>query len=199
VTAAEIGLGRIQQAVTLLMFQNLNAAIVEQDTVWSARDATFYAAMGRENPAYSCEPIAPDSFYVGTIPSLMKGPPESYPNCSVIAYMATPIPTDNDWAEMYNATLAVELLVKGYNEHEVNARIQRTVEAAHSVLISDKNRRIPDADGTALTPQISNTPTITIGDVFVGHGSNMYDASEQIRWYWQGGRLQYQMERFTSY
>jgi len=197
VATLEIGLERLQRAVTLLMYQNLNTAIAAQSATWTTRDAAFYSAMGRSNHGITVESFPGDNFYSGTIPSLISAPLSSYPNCCCIAYIANPQATDNDWAEMYNVVLAIELMVKSErSEEEVNARIQRTVEAAHSVLTSDKNRRIPEGNsGANLVPQIQNTPSVTIGDVFVRHEGT--DANN--RWFWQGGRLQYLMEKLVAY
>lgn len=197
----EIGLERLQRAVTLLMAQNINAQITEVNTMWSARDAAFYAAMGRTDPEISCESISPDNMYSGTIPSLISSPREMYPNLCVIAYIAAPRRTDLDWSELYDIALSVEIMVKSErSEEEVNARIQRTLEAAHYVLTSDKARRIPEGnDGENLVPQISNTPSVTIGDVFVKHGSEIMDTDPNDRWFWQGGRLQYAIEKLVSY
>ena len=200
-TAVEIGLERVQRAVTLLMAQNLNDEISAVNAIWDARDATFFSAMGRANPQFTCEMVSPDNMYSGTIPSLISSPREAYPNLCVIAYIAAPRRTDDDWCETYDLALAVEIMVKSErSEEEVNARIQRTIEAAHSVLTSDKTRRIPEGnDGENLVPQISNTPNVTIGDVFVKHGSAITDTDPNDRWFWQGGRLQYSMEKLISY
>jgi hypothetical protein len=195
----EIATERLQRAVALLMAQEINTAIDAQNTVWAARDATWFAAMGRSNPNFTVQHIAPDNIYSGTIPSLMAGRLEDYPNCCVIAYIANPRRTDDDWMEHYDVTLAIELLVASRSQEEVNARIQRTVQAAHSVLTSDKNRRIPDESGENLVSQIANTPLITIGDVFVKHGDDIFDTDPQDQWCWQGGRLQYGIETVMSY
>jgi hypothetical protein len=93
--------------------------------------------------------------------------------------------------------LSVELMVKSQkSEEEVNARIQRTIEAAHSVLVSGSKRRIPEGnEGEYLVPQISGTPTATIGDVFVRHENT----DPEDRWFWQGGRLQYSIDKIMNY
>ncbi len=192
-----LDLERIQRAATLLLFQNMNTQIAAQNTLWDARDATFYAALGRTDPSITVESIPPDNFYPGTIPSLIVAPLERYPNVCCIAYVAVPQQTDNDWGELYRLTLGVEMMVKSErSEEEVNARIQRTVEAAHAVFTSDANRRLPEGSGGEnLVWQLGNTPVASIGDVFVRHEGT--DASN--RWYWQGGRLEYIVDRYVDY
>lgn len=196
-TSVELGLERIQRAALLLMVQNLSTAIAAQNTVWSARDATFYSAMGRANPGITVENIAPDNMYPGTIPSLIDAPIENYPNLCSLAYIGTPQPSNDDWGEMYSVSLIIEVMVKSIkSEEEVNARIQRTLEAVNSVLKSNDNRRLPEGnDGENLVTQISRVPLKTIGEVFVKHQGTDPNA----RWYHQGGSLTYQVDKFSRY
>lgn len=191
----DIGLEKLQRAVAVLIAENINDAIDAVDASWTARDAAWVAAIGRPDPGFTIEHIAPDNVYSGTIPSLITSPAENFPNCSVIAYVAAPTGADQDVMERYSITLAVEFMVKHLSSEEVvNTRIQRTLEAAHSVLISDENRRIPDFDGP-LVPQISSMPTVTISDVFVRHTSG--DPTE--RSFYQHGSLTYRIDKFAGY
>jgi hypothetical protein len=196
-----IGLEKVQRAVTLMMAENINNAIDEQNALWELKDQAFFDAMNQENPEFVVEYIAPDNFYSGTIPSLISAPRSSYPNLCVIAYIATPRMNTEDWGELYQLNLAIEIMVKSEkSEQEVNSRIQRTLEAAHIVLTSDKARRIPDEDGVGIVPQIAVNPTATIGDVFVRHeGVGEMSADPDARWFWQGGSLTYQIDKFMCY
>lgn len=196
-STVDIGLERLQRAVTLLMYQNINTAIAAQNTLWDARDATFYAAMGRQDPSITVESISPDQMYPGTIPSLIEAPMENYPNLCVIAYAGRPQNANDDWGEFYAVNLTVEIMVKSQrSEEECNARIQRTLEAAHSVLTSDKNRRIPEGSaGENLVPQIPRGPVATIGNVFVKH----VDRDANLRWFYQGGSLTYIIDKYAKY
>ena len=192
----DIGMEQIQRNTALLLIQNLNDAIADQNTLWMERDEDFYVASGRTNPEISVEEISTDHIYSGTIPSLIDKPMEFYPNCCVIAYIAQPQRGDDDWMERYQVALALEIMVKSESsEEEVNARIHRTLAAANFVIASDKNRRLPDADGESLVPQISGGPAVTIGEVFVKHkGTDPND-----RWFYQGGSLTYLVDKFSSY
>lgn len=191
-----VGLERIQRAVTLLIIQNINTAIDAQNTLWTARDATFYAAAGRTNPMFSVEHIASEHVYSGTIPSLINSPAENFPNCSVIAYIANPMSLSDDEMERYSITLAVEFLVRADNEEEVNVRIQRTLEAAHSVLTSYENRQIPEGNGgTPLVTRMGNMPVVTISDVFVRHTNT----SPTARDFYQHGSLTYRADKYAGF
>jgi hypothetical protein len=192
----DIGLERIQRAVGMLMLDHINDQIDVQSALWVPRDAAWFAATGRPDPGFTIEHIQPANVYSGTIPSLITSPPSSYPNLCVIAYVASPIGVTSDWTEMYSITLALEFMVKSLTDEElVNARIQRTLEAGHTVLTSDENRRIPDYDGNSLVPQISSKPTVTISDVFVRHTSS--DPND--RSFYQHGSLTYRVDKFSSY
>jgi hypothetical protein len=192
----DIGLERIQRAVAMLMLKSVNDEIDIQNSLWEPRDTEWFSVTGRPNPGFTVEHIAPDNVYSGTIPSLITSPPSSYPNLCVIAYVGSPIGTQSDWTETYSITLALEFMVKSLTDEEmVNARIQRTLEAGHSVLTSDENRRIPDFDGNSLVPQISSKPTVTISDVFVRHTSS--DPND--RSFYQHGSLTYRVDKFSSY
>jgi hypothetical protein len=192
---ADIGLERIQRAISLLMAANINDALTVQENLWIARDAAYFAALGRSNPGWSLERIAPDNVHSGIIPSLIDSPPEDFPNICVIAYAGQPTGT-SDWGDRYLQAVEVQFMVKSLtDEEEVNARIQRTLEAAHSVLISDENRRIPDSEDISLVPQISSMPSVEVSGVFVRHLSS--DPSS--RSFYQHGTLTYRVEKFATY
>lgn len=192
----DIGMERIQRAVTVLMVDHINEKLTSQQNVWSARDAAFFAATGRSDPGFTLEAIPAANIYSGTIPSLITAPASGYPNICVIAYQGQPIGVDDDWNERYAITLSVEIMVKSLIlEEEVNSRIQRTLEAAHNVLLSENARRIPDLDGEPLCLQISQKPVVTISDVFVRHTN----ADPNARSFYQHGSLTYRVEKFSAY
>lgn len=192
----DIGLERLQRAFTLLMAANINDAIDEQNTLWAPRDASFFAAMGIADPGFSVEHIQTRNIHSGTIPSLITSPESDFPNLCVIAYIASPSESTDDWMDHYSITLAAEFMVKSLSDEElVNARIQRTLEAGNSVLTSDINRHVPEIDGVALVPQISGKPTVTISDVFVRHTSGDPNA----RSFYQHGSLTYRIDKWSGF
>lgn len=197
----EIGLEKIQRSALLLLFDHINDAIDAQETDWIARDVDFYGHLGRPAPDFSIEAIPPENFYPGHIPSLLdaadNGELDKYPNLSAIAYLARPQGWSDDNADAYAETLAIEIMTKSRkSEEEVNTRTQRTIEAAHSVLLSEEGRSLPTKYGDEyLVPRLSTPPVVTIGDVFiVGIGGDPTD-----RWFWQGGRLEYTVDKYIQY
>ena len=186
-----IELESIARSAMLALFDGLNDSITTMNALWEDRDDLFYARINRDDPKVSVETIAVDNFYVGHVPSLIQAPLDKYPNCAVLAVQGDSVNSSSDWAETYGVTLWVELMCKSVDsEEEVNSRLLRTMEAAHSVMMSGDNRRLG-----GMVSSISNTPSVTVGDVFVrreshGHGD---------RWFWQGARLAYQVQKELLY
>lgn len=193
----DIGLEKIQRALVAFMVDNINTAIDAQNTYWTTRDTDFFTKVGRTMPDdYAVEHIAADNIYSGTIPSLITSPASFFPNLSVIAYIGNPIGTNDDWMEHYVLTVNLEFMVKSLKSEElVNSRIDRTLEAAHSVLTSDYARTIPDLDGKSLVPRIGAMPTVTVSDVFVRHTTS--DPND--RSFYQHGALTYRVDKFSGY
>jgi len=194
---AAIGMERLQRAVTLLLIQNINNAIDAQNTLWGTRDDIFFTAVGRDQDPFVCEHIASDNIYSGTIPSLIEKPNEFYPNCCVIAYIGSPISNSSDFVDCYGITIAIEIMVKSESsEEEVNARIHRTLEAANSIMVTEKHRGFPEGnDGAPIVPKISRPAMVTIGEIFIKHSGTDPNA----RTFYQGGSLNYLAEKFSPY
>lgn len=180
-----------RQAITVL-YASINGEIDSQASFWTTRDAAFWPSIGQTDPSVQVEHIPTENFYVGHVPSLINAPVAKYPNCAAYGLSATPTPSTDDEGEIYDIKLAVEVMCKSHkDEQEVNSRCQRTVEAAHSVLAADAPRRF----GGYATAPAYQTPTVTIGDVFI----RREERSRGDRWFWQGGRLEYRLERFIQY
>ena len=154
-----------------------------------------FAAFGLPDPGYTVQHIAPDKIHAGTIPSLLQSPNSAFPNCCCVAYIGQPVRTDSDWSETFFVNLNLEFMVNAATEEECNARIQRTLEAAHSVLTSDENRKLPELDGTTLVAPIRESPRVAISELFARHPNN----NPNERFFWQGGILTYTIEKITSY
>lgn len=191
----EVAAERIQRAAAVLMAQNINAELVIQQAKWEVRDADFYAAMGRPDPGFTLEPVLPENVHSGTIPSLLRSPRSAFPNCCTIAYAGQPVRTGSDFAELYVIVLNIEFMVSSADEEECNARIQRTLEAGHSVLLSDKARRLPEPGGGNLVSPIQSTPAYSVSELFVRHENQ----DPNKRFFWQGGTLSYTVEKVASY
>jgi hypothetical protein len=191
----EVGLERIQRSAAILMLNRLNDAIDVQQTLWSARDAAYFAAFGVTDPGYTIDHILPANIHSGTIPSLLQSPDSGFPNCCCIAYIGQPIRTDSDWSEEFYVNLNLEFMVNAATEEECNARIQRTLEAAHSVLISEDARRLPELDGKNLVSPIQGAPRVSVSELFARHPG----ADPNLRFFWQGGVLTYTVQKIVSY
>lgn len=191
----EVGLERIQRAASVQMLQKLNAAIDQQNAEWAARDADYFAAFGVPDPGFVVQYILPENIHSGTIPSLLQSGPEEFPNCCCIAYIGQPVRTDSDWSELYYVNLNIEFMVNAATEEECNARIQRTLEAGHSVLISEEARKLPELDGNNLVSPIQGTPRIGVSELFARHPNN----DPNLRFFWQGGTLTYTIEKIAGY
>lgn len=197
ITLTELGLEQIARKTLLTLYSGLNDSIDAVNTLWATRDATFWAALGETDPDISAEHVPSGSFYTGHIPSLIDAPVEKYPNIAVIAYSSMPGSSQDDSAEQRPTTVAVELMVKSQivpddkeyvAQLEVNARCLRTMEAVHSVLLGARTL------GNTV-PSFSATPTVQVSDAFV----RRVEKSRGDRWFWQGARLEYIVQKYQSY
>lgn len=182
---------KLQQEALIILFDNLNNKIQELEPDWINEDESFFYRMGLPSPNYTFEPIAVENFHSGVLAPLIDRPITEFPNVCVVAYDANPKRTNDDWADEYLIQLAVEIMVKSEtSEDEVNVRINNTLDAAHRVFFDNDENRSLNGMVSLLQP-----PRLTIGDVFVrreGLGTGK-------EWYWQGGRLIYNIDKFTRF
>lgn len=179
----------IQRQALKVLYDGLNTEINSRQAAWTAADTAYFASIGRAAPGFTVETIESENFYPGTVPSLIDAPLERYPNVSCYAWQASPTNSRDDDGENYNVTLAVEVMVKSMdNELEVNSRIQKTLEAVHAVLLA--NNGLNRAVGRASI----NPPIKSMGDVFVRRAKH----ARGDRWFWQGGSLTYQIDKFVN-
>lgn len=188
--ANRVELEEIYRQVILVLYDGLNNEIDELQAEWTARDQQFWALMDREREI-EVEHIESNNFYPGHTPSLINAPVERYPNCSAYTFQARPQGSGDDQGEMYDVRLAVEVMCKSsLDEQEVNSRVHRTVDAAQSVLRREGPRKL----GGYVSGLADSSPIITVGDVFV----RREEKSRGPRWFWQGGRLEYRLDRFVQ-
>jgi len=169
-----------KQALSFLQAE-LNAKLAVVQGEWDVLDAKLHYM------PIETEMIEPENFYHGHRPSLIDAPVSAYPNCSVMAYSASPVISDLDWEDRYTVKLFVELMCKSDDdEGEVNSRIARTADAAHRVLM----------DNTALgglVDEIANNPTVELSDVF----TRMEQTRSGTKFFWQGARLEYNINKYA--
>lgn len=177
------GLEIVERAAFLRLFDFLNAAIDEAESRWAESDQTFAAHLGRTYTAIEIENIAPENFYEGHRPSLIKAPIANYPNVSVWGVRSTPHPESafSDHTDIFNNLIFIEVMCKSViSEGEVSKRINRTCEAVHAVMKSD-----PTLAG--VVTGFEGDVSISLSDVFTRKESTSYGPV----WYWQGARLEY--------
>jgi hypothetical protein len=193
--STKIGTELIQRQALLVLYDKLNTTINSLSSGWTTADNTFWAALGRGTPAWTVETIDNINFYPGTVPSLMAAvagleapDPEKYPNVSTFAHRGDPKRSSDDTGENFTITLAVEVMVKSFaSEVEVNTRIQKTLEAVHSTLL-ENNTLYSSIIGLP-------SPSQSIGDVFV----RLDPRDRTKRWYFQGGFLEYKLDKYVNY
>ena len=181
----------IQRQAIIVLFTHLNNMIDAMNATWSIEDDEFWASMNRGNQDWFVENIADENFYAGTIPSLINAPIDHYPNVCAICYIANPPGSTDDIGEFYQDLLAIEVMVKSIiSEQEVNSRIQKTLDAIHMTFMNNLDNRT--LNNTILP---LNAPRQTVGDVFV----RREQTNHGDRWYWQGGSLEYAVNKFVDF
>lgn len=184
-----IGLETIQRAAFLRMYQHLNTSITEVSSYWDVSDAALNEFLDLPPTPIVVEPIAPNNFYEGHRPSLIKASIDHYPNISVYGIRATPHAESgsSDHTSIYNNVLYVEIMCKATDvegEGIVNKRLLRTIEAANKVMLDD-----PSLQG--VVTGMSEDVSLNVSDIFVRKEKTAYGPE----WLWQGARLEYVLRK----
>jgi|SRR6516164_1316464 hypothetical protein len=165
-----------------MLRENLNDELDAQQAKWMQLDGQL------DLPLTSVEHFMVENFYHGHRPSLIEAPVDRYPNCSVMAWQATPQFSDFDQVDLFQLHMYVELMCKSDDdEGEVNSRIQRSVDATHAVVMADRTLG-------GIISDISNTPSVLLTDVFVRSESREVSR----RFIWQGARMEYTIVKPTA-
>lgn len=190
-TDTRLGTEAIQRAAIVVLFDHLNDKIAVMNETWAIEDDLYWAALNRGNEEWFVESVDDKNFYAGTIPSLINAPIQNYPNICAICYIANPPNSSDDRGELYNNVLAIEVMVKSINsEEEVNSRIQKTLDAIHlTYMDSLENRTLNNT-----IPEL-NAPRQTVGDVFIRRERT--DIGD--KWFWQGGSLEYVVNKMVVF
>jgi hypothetical protein len=180
-----IGLEQIQREAFFVLFDGLNDAITQIQTIMDASDQEFATRTGRTYTELEIEPIADSEFYEGHRPSLITSPVENYPNCSVwcASAMMSQDSEYMDHTDIFLNELYVEVMVKaapGEDESVVNRRAIRTAEAAHFTLMTDQTL------GGVVTA-FADLPTVNLSEIFKRQDSTGYGQE----YFWQAARLDY--------
>lgn len=190
-----VGVEDLQRAAFYVFFESMNNAIDEISGYWAPRDVEFNAATGRVLSPTVIEYIAPDNFYEGHKPSLIRGKPELYPNLAVFVTQAAPSPFDQglDWGDSWIITILVEVMVKGSNEDETNRRIKRTTEAA--ILCLRRNMALGGAtDGYVAAPLVTISDLFALQSISQG-GAYPSEGGSGARYLWQGAQITFRIQK----
>jgi hypothetical protein len=190
ITAPLIGMGDVQRAALLQIFDSLNSVALEVNQAYAADDEFTATRLSREYVPVTIEPVTNENFYEGHHPSLIEAAIDRYPCCSAWAMRATPAAGSaaSDHTTIYNDLLYVEVIAKAIEgETMVNLRIQRMAEAVNICLMKD-----PTLGGRV--SGLLSDPTIILSDVQIRREKVRYGDS----WYWQAARLEYAVRKDAS-
>lgn len=191
---ASIGFEPVGRAVSLLLLQRLNPAILVEDERWRAADSAWQQITGSTVGQIEVPQVPAANIHDGPRRSLIDAPVSAFPNVSVMAYMTVPSVSQFDQLDSSDITLFVEALqisgpaVEGSEvDHEaiVHRRIQRTTEAIKNVIEGD-----PTLLGTVHA--LSSPPRGGIGN---SSWVNRTDDGAGARYIRHGSRLQYTATR----
>jgi hypothetical protein len=190
---------RLGREVVLIMADQLNAEIAAQEAAWFSLDQEYASQLGTGITNITIEQIPTSHMYLGHVPSLINAEISRYPNLSVMAFESQP--GGDVSIDLYHSTVAtlyIEVMCKSGpyaandvspspGEDLVNRRTQRTIDAV--VAVMNRNQTL-----NGLVQRISSAPSIVISDVFGKHEHR----DRGPRFWWQGGRLEYRVERLTK-
>jgi len=179
-TEPGLGLEELARQTLIILMRELNQEIEYQEQRWAPKDEELANLQGVEYTPVEIERVEAWNFRVGHRPSLVEAPIENYPNVAVLAYSAAPSPAAEqfDQLEAFDDRLAVEIMCKGFDESMVNARTQRTADAAYIVLA--RNRTFDGIIG-----EQGRVPSVMITDLFPRREGR----GEGRQWWWQGARI----------
>jgi len=180
----------IGRAALMQLLASVNSEIAIHASAWAARDMELDSVRGIAYSPVHLEEIATEHMYLGHIPTLIDAPVEMYPNFSVLAYRVSEV-ENGGWDQkghLHRVELAVEVMVKSLESEEVvNKRIQRTSDCVNQVILND-----PTLRGLVSSTEFVS---VDVSDVFI----RREEKSRGPRWFWQGARLEYTIDKPAAY
>jgi hypothetical protein len=192
-----LGFEPVGRAAMLLLFDGLNQEIETQQERWSEQDLKLQELTSGTVGQIDIEPIEGDHFFEGPHRSLVDAAPSAYPNVSVMGYSTQPKVTQYDQFDSMNMRLMVEVMVKAGPVPEgqevdfetiLHRRIQRTTEAVHIVVSSDRTL-LGTVEPIQLPPR---------GGIAQQSWARREEKGRGPRYLWQGSRLEYALERQSA-
>jgi hypothetical protein len=189
-TSPNIGLGQLKREAFLVLLETLTESIEQQNEYWKPFDEELAELRKLEYEPLDVELVLTEDFYLGHNPSLIQAPIEKYPNVAVDADRAgSAFSDDLDQAQMYGVNLYIEFMVKSEkSEEEVSARADRMLDAINICMMSNRTLR-------GSVHELSDTPTVQLSDVFVRKDKTSYGE----RWFWRGGRMEYEVSKVSQF
>lgn len=196
----ELGIERIAREISVILINNINAELLVEDAKWNTLDSDLAVLRGVPYVPCVSNPVSAKNIHVGHKPSLIKAPVENYPNISVMSYAVNNSPfSPIDQGEINSVTTFIETMVldgpypkedsSDYfiekAEELVNRKIQRMVEAIHSVIFTR-----PTLNGLVLG--IQKPPRVVITECLIRHETTMDNNND---YYWQMARLEYNINK----
>jgi hypothetical protein len=170
----------------------INAALAAQETFWEQADRDRAAFRGVEYVRINLEPVSPDSFHIGNIPSLVKEeiPKDQYPYIAITPTDMVPDPADaeNDHINVHRSGVGIHSVAKASpveGPEFAFRRAARMAEAIYSVVVGDKDlKRMLQGLSNPLRAQLSETFVFQPG----GHGDD---------WFWQAAGTQWAVKSYS--
>lgn len=189
ITEPILGLESIQRTAFLILFDQLNGAVVQINNFMAIDDQELDAHLGRLYVPTVIEPVAAGNFYEGHRPSLIDAPVPNYPNCSVWGVRTSPAAESPalDQMSISQTLLFIELMAKSAPEEGegiVNRRLLRMVEGVNLCVMSNPTLR-------GLVNGREADPTVSISEVFTRKEQTAYGP----HWFWQGARVEFTVRK----
>lgn len=176
------------RAALVVLKNGLNTQLASDQTGWNAEDASFATAMGIPTFTVPLEPIV--RWEVSTSPSALSLPKDQFPFVCVYVNEISNVPNVHDHVEKRSFALIVEIFCKStLSAQEVHSRTNRTVEAAHKVIVANRtlNNKVR---------RIFNQPRRAM--LSESYRGSPDDHGVDLMWWWQGGRLEYMVEKSSG-
>jgi hypothetical protein len=193
ITYEGLGIEEVVDRVVMTLREKLNGQLEIQVSKWEPKDRARAQALGIDYVPITLEPVSPDGFHVGNVPSLVRDdlPLESYPYVAVTPEDASPDPEDarHDQRNVYQDLLTIHTIAKSSKSEGAEfafRRAARMAEAVYAVVEHDPQLR-------RMIQGASNPMRVRISEPFVFSPEGIDD----MDYYWQAAGSQYAVKTYT--
>lgn len=193
-----LGFEEVGRATLKILVESLNDEIEERTNKWDLDDLDLQSLLGGIGQV-DVQPVDLEDFHDGPHPSVLKRAPERFPAVSVMSYFSQPVTSEIDQASGSSLKLAVEafcvsgpVVEAALPQHEtiVHRRILRTTEAINAVLMRERTLCGVVQPGITQGPRGGPGPQSFLRKEESGGGPD---------YIWQGSRLEYTLQRLSTY